>query len=103
MSHTLFVAVDARAVEADLWDTLNSNPTMALLMDVENENAMAFGSDIIGQTHLTKAIICAHVYRRIEGFDWLNVSEPDLVRDNTGAEVEFETKADAMLWKLSQQ
>jgi hypothetical protein len=102
MSKTLFVQVDAKAVERDLWELLNTDE-MSLLMDVDNENAQDYGHGITGQEYLLKAIICAHVYRTLDGFKWRNVDKPSLERSKFGAEVEFTTKADAMLWKLSQE
>jgi hypothetical protein len=97
MTHTLTIQIDDSAVLRDLYVFLHTNE-FEPLMDVDNENANL--GPIVGQDYLVKAIICTHVYERLRGYKWRSIGRVGGLND-CFADVEFQSKADAMLWKLA--
>ncbi|WP_105405065.1 hypothetical protein [Neorhizobium sp. T7_12] len=101
--HTLFVEVDKDAVLYDEQYLCLSAFVLPSGIKVneayagknENENFI-----IAAQERLRQAVVALHVYRLIEGNAWLNLREITARGDRYGADVEFKTKADAMLFKL---
>jgi hypothetical protein len=98
---TVFVKVDEDAIRGAIFGVLQrplcGDLHFSALMDPDNENE---DMSILGQTHLRQAVISIYIYHVLAGFRWTNV-----VRihsgDEPGADVEFATKEDAMIFKLA--
>ncbi|MCJ8521463.1 hypothetical protein ABID21_004599 [Pseudorhizobium tarimense] len=98
---TVFVKVDEDAIRGATFGVLQrplcADLHFSALMDPENENE---DLSILGQTYLRQAVISIYIYHMLAGLRWANV-----VRihsgDEPGADVEFASKAEAMVFKLS--
>lgn len=98
MTYTMFVEVDAKKVESEVFNHLMTAEFVELT-NAENENA---NMSMIGQQLLFKVIVCKHIYMALRGYKRLNVLPVEgYWNQQCGANVEFRTQADAMLFKLS--
>ena len=102
MTYTAFISVDQKEIEAaeyaiclTQWDDYLG---FDKLFEVESENE---SHAITGLDHLRKALVSVRVYRRLDQAKWKNIKEVIYTADQCGAYVEFESKEDAMLFKLA--
>ena len=101
MPYTMFVEVDPNEVRSGVWQLLfNDTFDLTELTNGENENSQAHGWGITGQHHLNAAVVSLILYRKLQGLRWTNVANVQ-TGSNAGADVEFLTKADAMVFKLT--
>ncbi len=102
MPYTLFLDVDPGKVQGAEYSICFTNEVdnfgLGFLFAVENEND---DRTMVGLEHLCKAIVSTHVYKMLDGFKWQNILEIEYSNDRCGALVEFASKADAMVFKLS--
>lgn len=100
MPHTMFVEVDPYEVRQGVWQLLfNDTYDLTPLTNADNENSEIHGRTITGQQHLNAAVVSLLLYGKLAGYNWTNVLNVQTGR-TCGADVEFSTKADAMLFKL---
>ncbi len=101
MPHIMFVGVDPYEVRRGVWQLLfNDTYDLTPLTNADNENGEAYGRTITGQQHLNEAVVSLLLYGKLAGYNWKNVLNVQ-VGCKCGAEVEFASKADAMLFKLA--
>lgn len=102
MSHTMFVPIDVNEVQKAEYDIFQThwdhNFGLDVLFEVESENE---DRGIVGLDHLRKALIAVRLYNVLSGFKWRNIIDIIYDADQCGANVEFESVQDAMLFKLA--
>jgi len=97
----MFVEVDPYEVRQGVWQLLfNDTYDLTQLTYADNENGEAYGRTITGQQHLNAAVVSLLLYGKLGGYHWTNVLNVQTGK-RCGAEVEFASKAEAMLFKLA--
>ena len=103
MSYEMYIAVDHSKVQCSEYNICFSShfDTWGLnnLFLVESEND---GVGMTGLCHLRKALIASQIYDMLQEHYFLNIKEITYENDRSGAVVEFRSKEEAMVWKLTQ-